>query len=297
MLLACSPSPDEGLIVDQQERGIHMFDQLGFIEAQVYMGDQRYLHSIAKPDTAIQLNFADDRQYRFATTRLKMAGKDTRNSPYLFELIEQRRAELLAKGYGPGLLPKSEYTGLVGLAEGEREEMHYIETASLGETTLEENDGIGSASTTFPGETYYTYIDANFTTDTGYPIGPGSYAYEYGTGQNINVSTTGDPSLTGSTEFNVTSLKYESTDAGFVSSYTYTTLGNKSGGAALGPPQLSAPNILAPVDHKFDDNLISVCLNRTWTQDCDYDLTGNTHSVKMPLMGEITVQSGHELDT
>lgn len=109
------------------------------------------------------------------------------------------------------------------------------------------------------------------------------------------IETVGDPTQSTLTRFSVATFKFEDSPAGFVNSYIYTQVGADDPEIYAGTPTRVVA-VDAPRDIKFNDNLISVCLNRTWTQDCDYDLTGNPQSIKLPLAGKLTLTSDHVFD-
>lgn len=296
MLLACQSNVNE----EQQEttryreQGLGESGRLSKAEWATFMADQRYVNGLTSPGVRIRLNMADQKQHRFAMARLKLAGKTPLNSPYLFEALEKRRQLHLAKGYQPGLLPEEE---VQALSTAERTEMHFIETASAGETTPAANDGMGTASSAFPGGAPYSYLDTTYTDPTGYPLGELAWVEEFSGGYSVSVSAAGDLSRTSLKEYLIASYKVEEKPDGTITdSYIYTKIGKAGGPAVAEVPRLSAPTVVAPADIAFGDNLISVCLNRTWTQDCDYDLTGTPTAFKLPLKGSISILSGHTFD-
>src|SRR5690242_4927007 len=304
MLPACKSNvhEEQQTTLRYSDQGLGEPGRLSKSEWATYMADQRYIHSLSRPGVRIRLNLADQRQHRFAMARLKLAGKTPENSPYLFEAMEQRRQKHLARGYQAGLLPQEEI-GLQSTAD--RQEMHFIEMASVGETTEIDNDGMATANSTFPDGSFYTYIDTSYTDASGYPLGDLAWVEEYGGGYNVAINAIGDLSQTTLSQYSVSTYKVEDSAAGFTDSYIYTAIGSMdSVNVAAVPnvvaipemPRLSAPIVQAPLDIKFNDNLISVCLDRTWTQDCDYDLTANPQSVKLPLKGSISIVSRHIFD-
>lgn len=296
LLTGCTSNPQESMpeFHGRNQQGIGEQGRLSRAEWATYVSDQKYLHGIARPDVRIRLNLADEPQYRFAMSRLKLAGKTPDNSPYLFKALEQRRQDHLARGYKPGLLPPEASALAVSAA---RQEMHAIEEASIGETTAVENDGLGIASSTFPGGSIYTYVDTSYTDSSGTALGDLAWREAFGDGRNLPVNATGNLALTSLKRYRVSSYKVEeSADQGIQDSYIYTEVGFAGGPVVNEAPRLNALTVLAPLDVAFNDNLISVCLNRTWTQDCDYDLTGNPGSVKLPLKGSISIASSHVFD-
>ncbi|MCP3101097.1 Hint domain-containing protein [Myxococcus sp. K15C18031901] len=296
-LSGCTSNPQESMpeFVGHNQQGVGEPGRLTKAEWATFLSDQKYLHSIARPDVRIRLNLADESQYRFAMSRLKLAGKTPDNSPYLFKALEQRRQDHIAKGYKPGLLPQAS-NSLVGTAD--LQEMHLIEEASIGETTPVANDGLGTASTTFPGGAIYTYVDVSYTDASGAALGNLEWSEEFDGGRKLTINSQGNLALTTQRRYRVSSYKVEESAAeGVLDSYIYKEVGLNGGPEVNEAPRLTPPNVLAPLDVAFNDNLISVCLNRTWTQDCDYDLTGNLNSVKLPLQGSISVTSSHVFDS
>ncbi|HYH96402.1 Hint domain-containing protein [Hyalangium sp.] len=296
MLFACKSDlqEEQQASTGYSEQGLEEPGRLSKPEWETYMADQSYLHGLTSPDVRVRLNLADPRQHRFAMARLKLAGKTPINSPYLFEAMEKRRQTHLARGYQAGLLPAKEM-GILSTAD--RQEMHLIEMASLGETTAAANDGIGTASSTFPGGAYYTYADVSYTDVSGRPLGSLAWREEFDDGSNVTISATGDLSRTNLRRYRVASYKLEDSAAGFTDSYVYTEVGSANQAGVAEVPRLTGLVVEAPLDIAFNDNRISVCLNRTWTQDCDYDLTGTPQAIKLPLKGSITIASNHLLDT
>ncbi|MCP3164497.1 Hint domain-containing protein [Myxococcus qinghaiensis] len=294
LLSGCSSSPPAEQVANfgRTLRGLGDASRLTPAEWTAYQADQRYLHGLARPDVRVRLNLADPAQYRFALARLKLAGKTPENSPYLFEAMEARHRDHLAQGLAPGLLSPE----APGLAESAgRKEMHAIEAANAGETTKEVNDGLGVSTSTFPGGTYYTYTDTNYTDSTGHPLSQLAWAEEFDKGTNLTVPTNANLGLTGLGRYRVSSYKVEDSVEGFKDSYIYSEFGSPPGTTST-RPGLSAITVQAPVDTVLNDNLISVCLNRTWTQDCDYDLTGTPQAIKLPLKGQLSLTTAHLFD-
>ncbi|MFY0576704.1 hypothetical protein ACN28S_22330 [Cystobacter fuscus] len=176
-------------------------------------------------------------------------------------------------------------------------EIHRIGVANAGETTSAANDGVGSANSTFPGGSYYTYVDTSYTDANGYSLGDLDFREEYGGGKNVAVGTIADLSRSQLRRYKVSSYKIEETAAGFTDSYIYKVTGAKESSEPVTRPILGLLTINAPVDNKLGDGIIAICLDRTWTQDCDYDLTGTPQSIMVPLKGSIQLISAHVFDT
>ncbi|RYZ32667.1 MAG: hypothetical protein EOO72_15115, partial [Myxococcaceae bacterium] len=183
------------------------------------------------------------------------------------------------------------------MGTADKQEMHLIEEASTGETTAVANDGLGTASSTFPGGALYTYVDTSYTDSSGNALGDLAWREEFDGGYNVTINAAGNLALTTLKRYRVASYKVEeSADQGITDSYIFTEMGVEGGPVVNEAPRLGNLTVNAPLDVAFNDNLISVCLNRTWTQDCDYDLTGNLNSVKLPLKGSVSVTSSHVFD-
>lgn len=293
LFCACDPGTHE-IRIGHSEHGLSSEFRPSPSQSAQYRADQQYIHGLTKSDQRIRLNLADQRQYRFVTARLALAGKTPANSPALFEAIEAKRQSHIDSGYGDGLLPAS---AMALESTADRSEMHFIETASMGETTLAPNDGVGTASSTFPDGTFYTYVDTSYADEAGLLLGNMGWVEQFDGGYNATVNTVGDLGLTNLKRYVVASYKVDYSMTGFADSYVYTELGVDAGPMVTQTPTVSTPTVQAPLDHKFNDNVINVCLNRTWTQDCDYDLTGNPQAVKLPLQGSVSITSNHVFDT
>lgn len=286
LLSACTQSIAEGVgsNVGHKESSIGKYSVLTQAEMTQYISDMEYVHGLVRPDTPTRLNMADAKQYRFALARLKLAGKTPENSPYLLEALESRRQEHLAIGQTAGLLPGAEYT-ITG--ENEIGEMHYIEAATAGDTA-----GEGAASSTIPGGAFYTLVDTQYNSEGGLPLADVGVIEEFDGGYNATISTLADLTLTDVGGYTVGSYKIEDSAIGFFDSYVYTDIGIKNQRQRPVPPNVQIQENVHPEDIKFNDNKISVCLSRTWTGDCDYNLTGWA-TVKIPMKGSIEITTQH----
>lgn len=277
---------DAELVEDEDTRLIEgAYSNLTAAELRDFQADREYMRSLAPPNQAVRLNLADPQQHRLAMARLKIAGKSRFNSPNLFTVVEQTRQEHVRRGYGTGLVAELEFR------EGgaDRQEMHFISTA-----TVNGQEGEGAASSTFPDGSLYTFLDVAYFDIEGLPVAAPNVVEDFGGGTDVNVQTDADLTQSDVDAYTVDTLKMEDTGTDFIVSYTYTEMGLQSAQPNAGrptPPVLAVQNVQAPVDTRLGDNLISICLNRTWTQDCDYDLTGNPQAVKVPLQGSIQITS------
>ena len=295
MLFACSPAETgDGAAAGVGHREQHL-GAAGLLTAKEhaeYVANQKYIHSLARPDVPIRLNLADDRQYRFVISRLKLVGKTPESSPHLFELLAERRKEHLARGYKAGLLPGAEYATYN--TDPSRRELHILERASTGETT---GQARGTASATAPGGEFYTYVDIDYRSASGVLLGQPAVVEEYDGGTNAVIGTTANLSLTNLRKYTVSTYRMGDGPDGFVDSYLFTTMGT-DGPQASALPRLGTPVVDAPLDIELNDGIIVTCLNRTWPQGCDYDLTGTPQAIKLPLKASIQIQSAeHTFDT
>lgn len=306
-LLACTAAKSEyappEALEGQSAQAVVGNERLSATEWQAYMADHVYVNSLVKPGTRVRLNMADPRQHAFAMARLKLAGKNEKNSPYLFERIEARRKQHLAAGYKVGQLSEE-----LRIAEtNERQEGHKVTKATFGGASSVASSGPaaavalaeGAATSTYPDGAYYTWLDVSYSTVTGYPIGPlvaqEEFEREDGfVGADLHVETSGNPNQSPVKQWAISSYKMEDSPDGFTDSYSLEVKG--SANRALGGPlTLSAPLIREPVDHT-GDALISLCVHRGSPVGCDSYLEpppGEYWHLQVPMQGEIHAMSNH----
>lgn len=296
--LACTPARNDYAADGRAQQSVTGVQSLSAQELAAYQANHQYLRGLVKPNVPVQLNLADQRQYDYYLARLKMAGKTAKTAPYLFQRLEELRKAQRAAGYPAGTVIEDvkpqDQTAAV--------EQFQIEEASLGETTETLNDALGTGATTYPGGSYATGMDVLFSTVTGAPLGELGYEEEYANddglmaGTNLAVDAIADISRSNIKRYVVSANKFEETDDGIAVKYVERETGYDQLVLAALPPKLAPVNHVAPADIRYGDGKVSVCLNRTWTQDCDYDLTGNPQAVKLPLVGSVQVTSPHEFD-
>jgi len=313
----CSPSTS---LSSGPEQGTGSIDRLTSHEWTAYVDNAQYLRDLTPPDVAVKLNLADPRQYDFVMARLKLAGKHPDNSPHLFELLEARRQSQIARGMKSGTFAQVLDTAPTG-----RVAMHYIEQNSIvtrppqisartaAPSVNPSPRVVGAASSTFPGGTYDTYVDITISAINGTLIAPLQFKEEFENlqgvpGANVTVSTSGNTNVSSVTRYTAESYEFhDAPDEGFSDSYSHSEVGTQSGQANAIHPDLTPAQILDPKDivgpnGSPPEGTISVCMDRQWTNDCDYVLnTGSVfdHRIKMPLKGDITIQplSRYEFDT
>jgi len=255
--------------------------QLAFLspdDRAIYLSDRQYVRKLLASGTATALNHADVKQHRFVLMRLKLAGKTPANSPQLFQRIADLRATHLAKGYKEGTVIQS--GGTTGL-----ENQHYLPAVNAINAHTVEVVATASRKDAL----YYGYVDSGVWDSDGVPIGNNTYSEIYGNMPYGNSRTTGDLTLTQLNTFEGDSFMAEDTVSyGYRESYT-VYVGERNG------PTFSRIQVNDPSDIRYGDHLISVCLDRSWTNDCDYDLSG-MWTLKLPLSGSITLPSAYSID-
>ncbi|HLL54426.1 MAG TPA: Hint domain-containing protein [Myxococcaceae bacterium] len=237
-------------------------------EWKTYREDRAHVRTkYGKPDGSASLDWSDPRAFRFVIARLKLAGKTPQTSPRLFEKIQQRRAEHQRGQF------------LVSTTAGNtRKAQHYMTSTNIieGSNHIEAN-----ATVTYPGGAYYLYVDSASWDNTGEPLGPMGYMESYG-GATARSAAIGDIEQTAAQHFELDSYSLMDTSIGLLESFTFRD-NNKSCEF-----DLSTLAIQAPVDRR-GGQCISICLNRTWTNDCDYDLTSSPNALVIPLKGSISI--------
>lgn len=240
-------------------------------DLEIYRADLEYIHRLVPPGESITLNHADERQHRFVMMRLKLGGKTAQNSPQLFEQIAKQRAEHLSKGYKAG-------TTIQPLAGNSRKTQHYFPSVSFLNAQQLEVLATGSS----PDALFYGRVDVMVMDVDGTLIGEMGENEVYGNMPYLTAATVGDLTLTNNLNYDVDSLLQEDTV-----NYGFRTTFSRSANSRKGP-QFTPVTITGPVN-TVGDECISVCLNRTWTNDCDYDLTGTVNAFKLPLAGSISM--------
>ncbi|HYO69643.1 MAG TPA: Hint domain-containing protein [Archangium sp.] len=245
-------------------------DALSQAELKTYHEDHRYVRSMVKPDTTTSLDYSDPRMFRFVLARLKMAGKTPQTAPRLFDLIHRRRA-------ADQQHPRDTESSLA-FTNG-RKVQHFINSSNF----LSESSPYMEANAliTYPGGAYYLYIDSSAWDNTGAPLGVMGYAERYN-GPTAKSVALGDITKTSALDYEVDSYAMTDSAEGLRDSYVLRENNRKC------QFDLSTLNITAPVN-TTGGQCVDICLNRTWTGDCDYDLTGSPTALKIPLSGSIGI--------
>lgn len=293
MLFACNNAAVDAVDEEQQQLRKTGYAVLSPAEFQTYSADRKYLRSLTKPNRPIRLNLADERQYRFVHTRLRLAGKTPKNSPYLFETIENRRKQHLATGVTEGLLPGASYTLSMDGARNDTHDMIGVTTivdgnADQGHAATVASDVLPDLGATTP----YLYTDISYTSTTGTPLAPFDFYEDFDAGAISSIETIADLTLTNATVYVADSYHaYEDENGDFKDTYTYSEVGAEDrggrGGAEL---ELGPVADILPKDKNADGDIL-ICLSRT-NEDCDENLLG-MWEVKLPLRGSIVVTNDH----
>lgn len=273
---------------DASFEGTGSVQNLTVKERATYKSDWSYVNSLMASNTSVILNHADERQHRFVMARLKMAGKTQANSPELFREIEMTRSQQIAQGLKAGQFAPRAHGELARSTDPGRVPEHYLSSVNLLSSTTMEAVSTGSRIDAIT----YGYLDAGVWDDNGDPLGDMTYAEVYSNMTFKSVAATGDLTSTSLSKYVGDSMLIESTV-----SYGYREYYTK-GTTSRGPS--FSNSVQEPSDHT-GDNCYSICLNRSWTNDCDVDLTSTTQALKVPLKGSISLstasQSAYRLDT
>ncbi len=245
-------------------------EALSLAELKTYHEDRSYVRSLVKPDVATSLDYSDPRVFRFVLARLKMTGKTPRTAPRLFDLINERRA---ADHQHKRYMESTQAFANV------RKEQHFINSSNF----LTESSPYmeANALVTYPGVANYLYVDSAAWDNNGTPLGVMGYAEKY-SGSIAKSVAIGDITKTSALDYEVDSYALTDSASGLRESYILRENNRKC------QFDLSTLNITDPVN-KTGGQCVDICLNRTWTGDCDYDLTGTPTALKIPLSGSIGI--------
>lgn len=314
LLLACNASGDRGFgATAGTTQLVGNRSRLSAAELAAYTADGQYVRGLASPHKAIHLNFADPRQYNFAISRLKIAGKTPANSPHLFELIEDHRQAQTAQGLRAGAVASPADDAPADPSEAPQAD-HYFQQNVLLDTTVPSDHppSKATAASTIPGGSEYTYVDVDIMTVSQLPIAELQAQDSFVSpdpdkvnGSDLTASASGDPSISNVTRYTYESLKIEITNDGdFTSSFIHHEEGSLDPAVVTALPKLATPLVLLPADITGPagarDGTILVCVDRA-SSECDYTVNvgprnNSDHRVRLPLEGSIKVTSSHILD-
>lgn len=253
-------------------QGASSDNNLTTAEWAAYRSARQYLRALAPAGTSVQINHADPKQHEFMQLRFKLAGKTKENSPELYKAMEQLAAEHRAQKVPVGSFVKD-----LEVAAGPAN-MH---TASLG-MKLQERTGVTSVQGSRKDALSRGYVDATTWDSSGTQLGPTRFYEVFGN------MPYGAPQGLGTIPQQTTTIEGDS-----VLSETLTTGTTRQYYVAT-PAQVVATASAfnqASVTHPRDNDgngFAVVCLDRSWTGDCEYNNTGML-TLKVPLLGGISL--------
>lgn len=261
------------------------YGSLSAKESQSYQKGIQTLRQDAKDDQILHLNLGETWQYETVINHLKLRGKTPANAPQLFRFLKAEQVRARKAGETMGYK-----TAFNKSAEDAPQPMHNIETSAL----VEENQAIFNASSSFPEGTTYTYLDVTFSSSDPTEGDVPALVEEFGGGTNVvvqgNVPVNPENLSKNETERQISSLAIAARDIngnGSLEENEYLSVTYLSGAVLRIIPHFGI-DIQDPVD-RTNDGQVSICLNRTWTNDCDVNLTGSPQALKIPLKGSCRV--------
>ncbi|MFT3771819.1 MAG: hypothetical protein QM820_40940 [Minicystis sp.] len=234
-------------------------ENLSVQERATYQSDWAYVNKLVSNNSSVILNHADERQHRFVEMRLKLAGKTRGNAPELFKRIDETRAQHVAMGLKAGQFVPKPHGELARSVDAGRVPEHYMSSVNFLGTSSMESISTGSRIDAIT----YGYIDSGTWDSNGTPIGDMNYVEVYTNMPYRAVKSTGNLALTSAAMLTGDSMLIEDTvSSGHREFYVAA--------ASTRGPSFTVPTLLEPSDHT-SDGCYSICLNRSWTGDCDID--------------------------
>ena len=248
-----------------------------------YLSDRAYLRKIAPRGQSIEINHADPRQHRFALARVRIAGKTPESSPALFQAMSDLVRVHTASGYAVGTVrPAAAAAVAGGLAS-----QHAI--LALGKTQPGSTMVVTSSLASRTGHLSHGFVDCIAADGEGNALGDSTYAEVFGDMKFAAPQCTGDLTWGADGQAEGDSFLSETVSGG--PTLQFYVAGPTVSFDALAPA-LSTPTVNQPADLNAD-NKISVCLDRTWTGDCDINNTNvgldPPRPLKLPLKGSVTI--------
>lgn len=237
---------------------------------QTKISDLEYMRSLVKasPDPWVNIDLADDRQYRFVYNRLIEHGRSPESRPELFEqLAESREMALQGK-----TVPKAadSYAHLIADILQSPSNADRIDT---------------DAYSTVRGGAPTSYIDVAMYSGTGATLGEQVQEKANNEGASMTIRTGGVlPAKTGDQGFVIVdSMAYNDSSGFLETSFSSIETHLKKPGKMMQPVDQSLPGV--PLD-----GIVTVCLNRSWlydAYDCEYRMDNTGGNILFPLKGEI----------
>jgi hypothetical protein len=264
--------PQEGQIAF---RGTTSNSALSQAEMKTHRSDLQYVRGLAPAGTAFGINHADPRQHRFAVLRMRLIGKTPENSPQLFKSMADLKVAHEAKG-----LPIGTVETFATLTEEIVSHHQTMTTATTGGSQALMSGGMASRKD----QLSYGLVDNCVWDGAGNLISDCSFEEVFGNMRYSVAQATGDLALAQNSDIQGDSFLSE----------TLSSTGALQQSYVISQPQaitsltaLNVPTVEHPSD--MDGNGASVvCLDRTWTGDCEYNNTG-FGTLRVPLKGSISV--------
>ncbi len=255
-----------------------------------YQKGLQTLKADAADGQTLTLNLGETWQYQTLIDHLKLRGKTPENAPQLFRFIKAERQRALKAGETVGY-----QTQRAKAEEDVPQPMHSVEAAfSNG------SESAFNASSSFPGGSTYTYLDVAYTSSDPNEADVPALVEEFAGGTDVVAEGTFQHgqgfSAKSEVERNINSWAISARDLngdGEIQEDEYLSITFVSRPLLI--PGLFGLNIDEPVDHT-NDGEISICMNRTWTNDCDVNLTGSPNALKVPLKGRYRTPPGYTID-
>jgi hypothetical protein len=270
-------------LVDGQDTfsGTGRMANLAKADLATYLADRAYLRKIAPRGQAVEINHADPRQHRFAMARVRIAGKTPENSPALFQAMSELVRVHTASRYAVGTVRPAAAAAVAG----GRESQHAMLT--LGKAQPGSTIVVTSSLASRTDHLSHGFVDCIAADGEGNALGDSTYVEVFGDMKFFAPQCTGDLSWGADGQAEGDSFLSETVSGG-PTRQSYVAGATVSFDALA--PALSTPTVNQPADLNAD-NKISVCLDRTWTGDCDINNTG-FGTLKLPLKGSVAITNG-----
>lgn len=243
------------------------------LEQQLFE-DVRYMRGLVERSEApfVMINFADDRQFRYALNRLKAAGKTPDNAPELFEGIFEARDRAL----------------LTRQADAAPDTYNHL-IANILQDSQNTDRIITDAYSTIKGGAATSYLDIiMYDGITGAILGDQYVEEQKSAGTDMNVRTAGTLAK------DLGSKRYVIVDS---FSCNDTTGEVRCSTSSVGTHLKLPGKLQAPVDQTLPgvplDGMLTVCLNRSWlydAYDCEYKMDNTGGNIVFPLKGEMNFE-------
>lgn len=263
-------------------KGVGSTTRLAKAELASYVSDRQYMRSIVPRGQAVEINHADPRQHRFAIARLKISGKTPENSPALFQAMSELAVAHAASGFRVGTVRPAAAAAVAGGLASQHDVLGLGKVAR--QSTTVAVDSLASRKD----HLNHGFVDCNAYDGDGNGIGDEQWTEVFGDMRFASPKCNGDMTLAATNSAQADSFLSETVAATGKTTQSYV-LGDIVNFDATSAA-LSTPTVNQPTDLN-NDNLVSVCLDRTWTGDCDINGTGML-TLKVPMKGSVSITNG-----